>query len=98
MKRVYEFEVIIPQSVFVYVSLDSITDFLSYSNVKFESKGFTDSKIEFLVTASSRQIASEVLNLFYAIKRFVLASAYSITDLHICESWIFGAIREVEYD
>lgn len=96
MKRFYEFEVIIPCAVFDHVADTSIGDLLSYFNVKFSCKGFTDCEIEYLVTAHSRDVADFVRDWFVALQRVVLASSFSCMDKMRCESWIYGEIREVE--
>lgn len=99
MKRFnYEFEVIVPDAVIKHVSVPSISDLLSYFNVKFEVKGFTDCETEFLVTAPSRDVANSVRELLASLKRVVLASSFSSMDKMRCEVWLFGIIREVESD
>ena len=99
MKRFnYEFEVIVPDAVIKHVSVPSISDLLSYFNVKFEVKGFTDSETEFLVTAPSRDVANSVRELLASLQRVVLASSFSSMDRMRCEGWLFGQIREVESD
>lgn len=99
MKRFnYEFEVIVPDAVIKHVSVPSISDLLSYFNVKFEVKGFTDCEIEFLVTAPSRDVANSVRELLFSLQCAVLASSYSAMDKLRCQGWLYGEIREVEYD
>lgn len=77
MKRVYEFEVIIPDTVFDYVADNSIIDLLSYFNVNFDCKGFNESSTEYLVTASSYELARAVCNLLFKISCVVFLSASS---------------------
>jgi hypothetical protein len=98
MKLFYEFEVIIPNAVFDHVSVDLIVDLLSYFNVKFECKGYTDCKTEFLVTAHSRDVAYCVREWFPALQSVVVASSYSAMDKMRCRGWLYGEIREVESD
>lgn len=99
MKRFnYEFEVIFPDAVIDHVSVKSIEDLLSYFNVKFEVKGFTDCETEFLITAPSRDVAYFVRQWFPALQRVVLASSYSAMDKMRCQGWLYGEIREVESD
>ena len=98
MKRFYEFEVIIPNAVFDHVAGNSIIDLLSYFNVKFECKGFTDCETEYLVTAHSRGVADYVRELLAALQRVVLASSFSFMDKMRCKRWIYGEIREVKSD
>lgn len=99
MKRFnYEFELIVPDAVIKHVSVPSISDFLSYFNVMFEVKGFTDCEIEFLVTAPSRDVANSVRELLASLQRVVLASSFSSMDKILCQGWLFGIIREVESD
>lgn len=98
MKRFNEFEVIIPVVAFDYFSENSIVYLLSCFNVKFESKGFTDCQIEYLVTAPSFAVASAVRSLFFGLKTLVVASS-SVTDkIRITSNWLVGSIREVESD
>lgn len=98
MKRVFEFEVIIPNAVFDHVADNSIIDLLSYFNVNFECKGFTDSETEYLVTAHSRVVADYVREWLAALQRVVLASSFSCMDKMRCKGWIYGEIREVVSD
>lgn len=99
MKRFnYEFEVIIPDAVIKHVSIPSIADLLSYFNVKFEIKGFTDCQTEFLVTSPSRDVANSARDLLATLERVVLASSSSPMDKMRCQGWLFGIVREVESD
>lgn len=98
MKRFYEFEVIIPAVVFGHVSHDSIVDILRWFDVKFECKGCTVCEYEFLVTASSRDVANNVREFLGSLRSVVLASSFSAMDKMRCKGWIFGNMREVESD
>ena len=98
MKRFFEFEVIIPDAVFDQVAANSIPDLLSCFNVKFECKGSSESFTEYLVTASSYELARAVRDLLFKISRLVLLSACSFPDKQRVKKWIYGVIREVESD
>ena len=98
MKLFNEFEVIIPDAAFEYVTDNSIIELLSCFNVQFEVKGFTDCQTEYLVTAPSFAVASAVRSLFFGLKTLVIASS-SVTDkIRITSDWLIGSIREVESD
>lgn len=98
MKCFFEFEVIIPDVVFDHVADNSIFDLLSSFNVKFECKGSSDSFTEYLVTASSYELARAVRDLFFKISRVVFLSVCSFPDKQRVKKWIYGVIREVESD
>lgn len=97
MKRVCEFEVIIPKSAFDYSFDNLIIDFLRHFDVKFDLKGCNDLSIEYLVTAPSRRVANYAREWIVSSRRLV-RSSFSSKDRKTCLGWSYGEIREVESD
>ena len=96
MKRIYEFEVIIPRSAFRHAVPVAVDDLLNYFCVHFDLKGASDDNVEYLVTAPSYDLARAVREMLFNLSRVVVLSGNSSFDKQRSKSWLFGIIREVE--